>query len=399
MALTCAMPQESGVRLISYLALLFATSMGEAYFPDVMNINTLQAKANWLFLANALGNACVVVVRTEKSWKDIPILKAALPAACDMLSQVFLLGGIALSSAQTKSILYNSCIVWSAVLSKCFLGKILSCGQWGGVFVLISGLLIKADFSKSGDGEGTLLLGMCFILIGCALHSLTNVVNEYYIRSFGFPPPKLCTLIGFFSVCTWLLLFVCGFIIPETKDGEWIWSNRYFVVSEMSKQSADTPLVNWVAWVGFVVSSAGHALAYFTLLESIGNVSCGVMKGLTTAGYVTLSILLLCDADKRSKAKYCFTWKTFFAASICVAGVFVYTYFTKVENDRKIAEISGLGDRQMSSQISRAESSALHPYLVDQLDHLDASTFGHSPSTELRATTEESGQPQEGNAA
>eukprot|EP00443_Scrippsiella_acuminata_P039329 CAMPEP_0115362654 /NCGR_PEP_ID=MMETSP0270-20121206/102815_1 /TAXON_ID=71861 /ORGANISM="Scrippsiella trochoidea, Strain CCMP3099" /LENGTH=368 /DNA_ID=CAMNT_0002785229 /DNA_START=33 /DNA_END=1139 /DNA_ORIENTATION=- len=329
--MTASALPDGALAVGAWLALLFLSSMGEAYFPDLMNINGLQAKANWLFVADAIGNISGALVPTKESWKDVPASKAIVPALCDAVSKVFILGGIALSSAQVKSILYNSCIVFSALLSRFLLGRILSVGQWVGVAVLVIGLVIKLDLtSSSGDANPLIPLGMVSILIGCALHSLTNVVNEYYIRRYAFPPSKLCCLVGSSNLMLWLLLVASGFIIPE-KEGSNPFghtSRNYIDFGAFSNKSELTPMSNLWSWCGFVLSSAVHALAYYNLLGSIGVVSCGVMKGLTTAGYVTLSAVLLCDSGCDKLSGWCLTNRTVASSVCCVVGVLIYSFFS-----------------------------------------------------------------------
>jgi len=322
---------DSPAVIVGYLALLFLSSLGELYFPDIMNINSFPCKANWFFLASAIGNFIVgPLIPTTQTWSETPVWKAAVPALVDIASQVFILGGIALSSSQTKSILYNSCIVWSALLSKFILKKMLTAGQWLGVVTLLAGLLIKARPSGIvGSGASTIILGMISISIGCALHSLVCVLNEYYIREYKFPAPKLCSLIGFYSIACWLLLFACGFIIPELQGDTWIYSRTNFGIDHMQNRSDETPMANLSAWVGFVLSSALHALAFFNLLGSLGVVSCGVMKGMTTAGYVTISAIFLCDAASPVKQRNCMTSITGASSSVSVLGVLIYTHFSK----------------------------------------------------------------------
>merc|ERR1719230_1251860 len=141
--------------VLVWLFLLFVSSMGEAYFPDCMRINELKMKSNWMFIADALGNLITVVVPTEKCWREVTIWRAAIPAIADIASKVFLLGGMALAGSQTKSILYNSCIMWSALLSRFLLGRILSLWQWAGIGMIVVGLLIKikpSDFLAAGGG-------------------------------------------------------------------------------------------------------------------------------------------------------------------------------------------------------------------------------------------------------
>jgi len=349
--------------------LLFISSLGEVYFPDIMNINQLQAKANWMFVGDALGNICGVFVPSQPgqlTWKDVPARKALVPALFDGVSKVFLLGGIALSSAQIKAILYNSCIVFSALLSRLILGRILSAGQWLGVVVLLGGLLAKIDFTAAetgGNGNGgngddgktraLVPIGMLFILIGCVLHSMQNVVSEYYIRAHKFPPPKLCCLTGCFNLTLWLLLFAVGFIIPE-KEGSNVfghYTRDYINLSGFKITGELAPFSSGVAFIGFVLASAVHAIAFFNLMGSIGVVSCGVMKGLTTAGYVILSYVLLCDRENPKLAGWCMTWRTAISTVLCVIGVMIYSF-----NSQK--KIEPLPEDEESYDISLEDAGA-----------------------------------------
>mmetsp|Transcript_462 Transcript_462/g.1073 ORF Transcript_462/g.1073 Transcript_462/m.1073 type:complete len:410 (+) Transcript_462:198-1427(+) len=332
------MSDESFV--IGMMSLLFLSSMGESYFPDMLGIIGLQAQTNWMFLADALGNMSGVLVPTEKPWKEVPCLKAFVPALCDMSSKIFLLGGIALAGAQVKSILYNSCIVWSALLSRVILNKFLTVYQWFGVAVLIGGLLVKiklkgSNKAVSAEDEAAasdMIWGTSSILLGCALHSMTNVVNEYYITKWGIPPPKLCCLIGCCSLTIWLSAFGIGYIIPEIQKEKWLYLRSDFfpasgsLWAELSKSQPDVMYTNFTAWLCFFFSSSLHALAYYFLLGSIGNVSLGVMKGLTTVGYVAMSAVLLCGEGKAEK--YCMSWPTGISSAIVVLGVLLYTLAT-----------------------------------------------------------------------
>lgn len=307
-----------------YLLLLFLSSLGEAYFPEIMVINMMTSKANYLFLADALGNALPGILPTKLRWRDTNLKMALVPAIVDLVSKVFLLGGIALSSAQKKAILYNSCIVWSAFLSRCVLSRSLSLLQWVGVFILIVGCTLNVDWSVGESGSEP-ILGVVFILIGCVLHSLTNVVNEHYIRKYDFPPSRLCCLIGTINFSLWTIIYSFGYIIPETVNKKWVFERRDFSFETLQQSVRETGMSNLIAFLLFVACSAVHAIAYFNLLGSIGNVSSGVMKGLTTACYVALSATLFCHIDR----KYCATLRTVSSSIVCIIGVLLYSYATK----------------------------------------------------------------------
>jgi len=376
------MADDGRAGIIFWLSLLFLSSMGEAYFPDLMKLNETRALTNWMFIGDAVGNMFAVVVPTSKAWSEVAVGKAFVPALCDMCAKAFLLGGIALSSAQTKSILYNSCIVWSAILSRFVLGRILTAKQWCGVGVLIVGFLVKmssnskdefdfsaitggASTSDDTEGSGTMFIGMISILIGCALHSLTNVVNEFFIRTYGFPPSKLCTLVGCYNLSIWTLFFAIGFILPEKgkdekgQDDPFKYYTRAYFMEQpaLDAKVPNSPMISGVALIGFIFSSTVHAVSYYNLLGSIGVVSCGVMKGLTTAGYVFFSIMLLCGKNGQQWCVSSPVGPTVLASVFCVGGVLFYAMATAEAQQKKEEESNGVEmPVQSASSLSSMQS-------------------------------------------
>jgi drug/metabolite transporter (DMT)-like permease len=330
------------------LALLFGSAIGELYFPELLGINKVFAKANLMFVADAMGNILAVLAPSAKqvAWRDLPLHKGLVPALVDMVSKIFILGGMALATAQAKSILYNSCLVFSALLAYFILHRRYNVGQLVGLTLLVIGFLVKVspEFQKVGLDSLFTMVGMLMILVGCALHSLTNVVNEYYIRKLGFPEVKLCCIIGCCNLTIWLLAFACGLLIPEKNGNTGVFTEDMLFFrkglpdawpkGDLTAWDKDfSPMNGGLAWIGFVAASAVHAIAYFRLLGSIGVVSTGVMKGAVTAAYVALSAVIMCDMNQTSSpdlSKFCVQKKpeTAISALICVVGVLVYTYFT-----------------------------------------------------------------------
>merc|ERR1712072_202683 len=285
-------------------------------------------RANWLIIGDFIGNILAFVTPTEKGWSEVPWKVAFVPAYCDFFAKGFLFLGVTMASAQTKSILYNSCIVWSALISKYILKRTLTPQQWIGIILLIFGCSVKIDWKGFGTtSNSNVLMGMILILIGCVLHSLTNVVNEHYIRTYDFPPSKLCSIVGTISLSTYIAIYALGYIFPE-QAGE---GEPVHFIYRRSDLSFDTMTAETCLffWVGFVICSGVHAVAYFSLLGKIGVVSCGVMKGLTTAGYVCLSAAAFCSIE----SKFCATQQTKLSAVICIAGVLCYAIATATANE------------------------------------------------------------------
>lgn len=88
------------------LFLFYASSIGEAYFPDLIKLHrgTSSMEHTMLpFLCAALGNVFVGVLPCEKTLWEASWAKAMVPALSDILSQSLILGGIACAASSTPS--------------------------------------------------------------------------------------------------------------------------------------------------------------------------------------------------------------------------------------------------------------------------------------------------------
>jgi len=254
---------------------------------------------------------------------------AAGPALFDMISYALLFAGMALAGAQTKSILYSSSILWSAVLSRSLLGKVLSTKQWLSIFLLFLGLAVK---SLGGSGTSSSLsnfaffLGAGFILLGCFVHALVNVMNERLVRQGNVTPKGLSCIIGIYTLTAWFVFYSMGFVLPERRNEEWVFRSESFSWSSLWKTDAavGVPMSSGPAWVAFVVMTTLHAASFYSLLGSVGVVSSGIVKGMTTSTYVMISGFAFCGVQSH----YCLNSKTMLSSAICVASVICYSVAT-----------------------------------------------------------------------
>jgi len=295
-----------------------------------MKLNRMPSRTNWFFIAHALGNTAVILLPSEgggimaANWQA-----ASVPALMDIASYAQLFVGIALAGAQTKSILYSSSLLWSAVLSKVLLGKVLSRAQWGSITLLFVGLAYKSlggSKTSLGDASSSFLLGAGLILAGCFTHALVNVKNEALIQKGTISPKILCVVIGIYALGMWFALYACGVIIPERNGQQWTWTRESFSFASLVVQdaAAGVPMRSGAAWLGFVFSTAVHAGAFFSLLGNVGTVSSGIVKGMTTSTYVLFSGWAFCGVD----GSYCLTWRTLISGAICAISVVCYSLAT-----------------------------------------------------------------------
>lgn len=327
----------SGTYLLLFL--LFASSIGEVYFPDMMKLNGMSSRTNWLFLAHGVGNAAVGLLPKEESIFSVNWKAASLPSLMDIASYASLFGGVALVGAQTKSILYSSSLLWSALLSRTILNKKLTLEQWLSILLLVIGLLIKSlgGAPVAADGvSSTFMVGVGLILVGCFTHALANVMNERLIRQGMITAKTLCCISGVYTLLLWFGAYSCGFIIPELVGNEFVYNSDHFQWSSLVKndRTGGVTLDSGIAWAGFVLSASLHACCFFMLLGSVGVVSSGICKGCTVSCYVLLSGVAFCGVQSH----YCLNKKTLLSAAICVSSVLCYSWATLRANAAKAKE-------------------------------------------------------------
>ncbi|KAF4691640.1 hypothetical protein FOZ60_015098 [Perkinsus olseni] len=278
------------------------------------------------FAANALGNVLVVLLPAAKPLWKCDWKRAAIPSAVDIVSQVLLQFGIVLAGAQIYTMLYNSCIVWTVVLSFIFLKQRFSIWQIAAIVIVIGGVAMKS-FVNSVDGSHQLVVGTILILCGCFMHSLTNIINEYYIKKYDFPPTRLCGLIGIYSIIVYTFYFI----------GWNSWRVQEQIVDEIDEAGSDVGTVmGW--YILFILCNFLHAACFFLLLNRIGNVGTAIAKGLKTGIYIFLSHFMYCSHIE----KYCLfpldRWQrdiTLASALMSIFGVVAYGYATKKYNEKK----------------------------------------------------------------
>ncbi|KAF4758408.1 hypothetical protein FOZ63_028936 [Perkinsus olseni] len=278
------------------------------------------------FAANALGNLLVGFLPARKPWFKCHWRRALIPSAVDLISQVLIQFGVVLAGAQIFTILYNSCIVWTVVFAFVFLKTRFSWWQIVAITVVIVGVGMKS-FVNTASGSNSLILGTILILCGCLMHSLTNIINEYFIKNYDFPPTRLAGFTGLYSITAYAVYFLA-----------WSsWRIREQIVDEIH---ANDSTVAWVAlwYFLFMLANFLHAAGFFLLLGRIGNVGTAITKGLKTGTYVFISHAIYCSSND----KYCVfpldRWQrtlTLLSAILSIAGVIAYGYSTKKYNQAK----------------------------------------------------------------
>jgi len=131
------------------------------------------------------------------------------------------------------------------------------------------------------------------------------------------------------------------------------------------------PMSSGLAWIAFVVMTTLHAAAFYSLLGSVGVVSSGIVKGMTTSTYVMISGFAFCSLE----GHYCLNSKTLLSSLICVTSVVCYSFATAQAR----AATSKLTSREADAPVSNMEQKikeAPQLYHVKSLANMDAQLGG-----------------------
>ena len=324
----------------------------------------LVSKSEWQsFLSLLLKNARTLSSSSANNSHIIRMI--ILTSIVDLLSGMLLTFGILVTGGAIFVILYNSCPVWTAMLSRIILHNKLSCVSFIGVLSVCVGLVVNVfgstklqskrnDLQNEGNslyGGSIIVVGSIIVLIGSLLHSLmfvlsemtlsgvnsneTNAANEENITTIADEKDATNETINFipsssapsnsstikisgilWSCClgtieaSFMLLWVFigtllyGFHANDTTIAE-------------SKPTASNILSGFFL---LVLVDAAHAAAFFTLLQNIGAISSALIKGVQTVIVIIISAIFFCGVEETQ----CLTFNKICSTSFVIVGVFCY---------------------------------------------------------------------------
>jgi len=232
--------------LITGLSIYIATGITQPILTDALRINNLLGHKHLLLptLANTAGMALCGLLVSKSQWTTFRhcILSSSnnttrttitstgtstgtstsssstsknnklkqmiiITSIVDLLSGMCLTFGILLTGGAIFVILYNSCPMWTALISRFVLSKRMTSVQLIGIILVCLGLITNVlgtmiqleddtkdtttatttDATTGSDSDGTysygIVVGSIIVLVGSLLHSLMFVLSDYSLRS------------------------------------------------------------------------------------------------------------------------------------------------------------------------------------------------------------------------
>ncbi|KAJ3075131.1 hypothetical protein HDU98_009081 [Podochytrium sp. JEL0797] len=234
----------------------------------------------------------------------VSVRGAAVISIVEVVGNLINVAGMFLTGSGLYMVIYSSIVVFTALFSRILLkDRKLTGVQWGSVCAICLGLSITAvGSSGQQDKSGSsILFGILVCLLGTSLLSLVYVANDHLLTENLATPYSQSIYVGLFSTLFTLLVMLL-ISIPTLLT---------------------LPLFDWdvvLAHLILILSSLGHSVAYFELVEATGGVATGVLQGLRAVLVFGLSDVWFCGRDEGQ----CFTVYKGVATVVVVCGVGVF---------------------------------------------------------------------------
>ena len=239
--------------------------------------------------------------------------KLAVLCAVDLVSQFLCQYGLAVAGSSLYIIIYSSCTIWIALLSRIVIRRRLSAGQWTGCCVVVCGLAVTGGnlaSSLSDKSDGEIALGATMILVGSISHAYTWVLVELLLKDpHPIQPEAVSTVMGLAGALTfslWQLVWT----LPRADE-------LVFHVIEAHGGSREA-IVG--AYLLLTLVSLVHAVTFYHLVGRMGAVTAGVLKGCQAIAVFVGAHVLFCG----TQASQCFSPAKACSLVLVLAGTSTY---------------------------------------------------------------------------
>jgi len=288
------------------------------------------------------------IITTRNISRNLPSLKQMIlvTAFVDLISGMFLTLGILLTGGAIFVVLYNSCPVWTALISRVFLKKYLNWIQMTGILLVCVALILNvlgsqlqlttSSDSEGGGGSGAtktfkphlVVVGSIIVLVGSLLHSLMFVLSDFSMSMVRNQTESFMT--GEMWACCIGSLEAC-FMIVWVSIGILLFGfNEHSTAEDVSSTFSNF----WASLIGLgwlILIDTIHAAAFFTLLQNVGAVASALMKGVQCLVVIVFSALFYCPTEKSQ----CLTGSKIFSAILVLMGVLGYGIGRSANNNPK----------------------------------------------------------------
>ena len=232
--------------------------------------------------------------------------------------------GLIFAGSGVFQVVYSSVVLFTALLSRIFLGKSPQTKQWIALFLITLGLAVsalggvssKSTLPKDGaaDTSRTTMIGMLFTLISACFYSSSYVLVEYTLQDTKDPPSErdlqaFAGLYGLFLVSCYMALYT----VPNWQT---------LVVQNVAAKKGSMSNV-FLAYFILALSCFLHSVSYYKLVRNVGAVSTGVLQSLRAVSVFGISSLVFCGRH----AEQCVTTPKMISMVVVAVGLYAYSHW------------------------------------------------------------------------
>lgn len=243
--------------------------------------------------------------------------KVACIAVIDIFAQSLNYTGAALAGPTLFTIIYSSVTIWTAVYSRCMIGRKLNYFQWIGIFVVFIGLAVTATDSVSIGPD--IFHGALLVIFGSSMHAMTYVLSEAIMgpSSHRISVEVNCAiqgLIAFTVYSSWQIIYTR----PRFQE----------LVKDPMEESGTSPLKAILILLSLSFSNLIHAYSFFYTLNNFpgGATSAGIMKGVQAVLVFIFSAFIYCG--RMGGEEMCFSMSKFISLMIVITGMLTFSAST-----------------------------------------------------------------------
>lgn len=217
---------------------------------------------------------------------------------------------------QLFQVLYSSVVIFTALLSRIFLHKIINRYQWLSILGVTFGLMISALGTESNhDISSSQSIGLFFSMAATLNYALYYILSERILTSKTHPVTmeQQQTMVGIYvaSIFTAYLVF---YTIPNFQS---------LVTANVEAKNGSWGVIIFVYFV-LVISGFLHSVTFFRLIGSVGSVATGILQSLRAVSVFGISAVLFCSEHENQ----CFNVYKGFSALVVVGGIMCFSIFS-----------------------------------------------------------------------
>jgi len=265
----------------------------------------------------------------------------AIPAMCDSCATTAMYIGLTMTHASSFQMLRGSVVIFTGLLSVVLLGRKLQPYHWGGMLLVLGGLVLvglSGFLDKSGGSASASnpLLGDLIIVVAQVVVAFQMVVEEKLMTKYKVPPMQA---VGWEGVFGMIIMSIISVILTyNTSEGSAVHENikdAFMQLNPTHPNSDGGGLPIFLLFCGTICSIAFFNFSGLSVTQEMGAVYRMVLDSVRTVIIWAFGVGMSTPYNKSQKLQAIDAFTGY-----QVAGFVVLLFGTFVYNDKETGEVN-----------------------------------------------------------